>query len=107
MKTTTFDAVTRHASAVSRRDSFRSAGAAALAGALAATAAGASKGKGKKSKDRCKRQRGQCLAFVEEFCQPKAEPQSCEAGLAPCCEDFARCDAGQGIECIVQAIFAG
>jgi hypothetical protein len=107
VKTSTFDAMTRHAASVSRRGTFRLASAAALAGALATPAASGEGKAGKKSRHRCKKQRGKCLAYAAKFCEPKAEPQSCQAALSPCCAHFARCAAGQGIECFIEAILVG
>jgi hypothetical protein len=100
----TFDHLARHAAgAVSRRGSLRLLGGAGLAGAFAAPEiANAGKSR-KKARKQCKQQKAQCLAAFREFCEPKAEPQSCEEGFFPCCEHFARCNAGAGIECIIAA----
>ena len=104
MNTTTFDTLARQAGAVSRRGSLRTLGGAALAGVLAAPAvAGAGKG-GKNGQKRCMRQRGQCLAFAEAFCQPKADPSACKAQFSPCCAPFAQCKAGLGIECLFEKL---
>jgi hypothetical protein len=104
VNTKAFDILTRRAGAVSRRGSLRLLGGAALAGVLAAPAAVSARKGGKNGQKRCKRQRGQCLAFVDEFCQPKADPSACKAQFSPCCEPFARCKAGQGIECLVEKL---
>lgn len=105
MNTRTFDTMTRGAAAVSRRGSLRLLGGAALGSALATPALAAAGKTGKKGQKRCRRQRGQCLAFVEEFCQPKGDPGACEEQLSPCCEHLARCSAGEGIECLFSEVF--
>jgi hypothetical protein len=102
MDTGILDKMTRGAAAMSRRGSLRSLGGAALGSALAAPALARAGKAGKKGQKRCQRQRGQCLAFVEEFCQPKGDPNACEAIVNPCCENFAQCNAGKGIECLVE-----
>jgi hypothetical protein len=104
VNTTAFDILTRRAGAVSRRGSLSTLGGAALAGILATPAAVSAGKGGKNGQKRCKRQRGQCLAFVEEFCQPKADPNACETQFSPCCESFAECKAGLGIECLFEAL---
>ena len=104
MSIPSFTATTRQVAAVSRRTSLRLLGGAALTGAVAAPATAIAKNAGTKTQQRCKRQRGQCLAFAAEFCQPKGDPNACEAQFGPCCEPFARCNAGQGIECLFDAL---
>ena len=101
MKTSAFDTFARHAaSVVSRRGSLRLLGGAALAGALAAPElAGAGKGKSKKSPKQCKRQGGQCRAYVAETCAQLEDPQECLEVYTPCCEHFERCNAGAGLRC--------
>lgn len=103
----TFDTITRHAAGVvSRRGSLRLLGGAALAGALAApelTSAG--KGKVKKQANKqCKKQGGQCRAFVLETCAQVEDRQACEEAYAPCCKHFERCDAGAGLRCFSEPI---
>jgi hypothetical protein len=103
MNTTMFDTLARQTAAVSRRGSFRVLGGAALAAGLAGQEAARAGKAGKKARQRCKKQRGECLNTIKAFCALMAEPSSCEAGFSSCCEHFARCKAGQGIECLFSA----
>jgi hypothetical protein len=89
----------RRAASLSRRGSLRVLGAAALTGVVSAPADIAGKA-GDKSQKRCQRQRGQCLAYVAEYCEPKIGADICKELFNPCCEHFASCHAGQGIECL-------
>lgn len=100
MMTRFADALQRPAAAVSRRGSLRVLGGAALTSAFAAPTVAVAGKAGKKARKRCKRQRGQCLASIEKFCQPKADPNACESLFTPCCEHFAACSAAKGIECL-------
>lgn len=100
----TFDAKVLRMGALSRRGSLRALGAAALATGLAAPAATRAGKSGKNGRKRCQQQRGQCRAFLETFCEPKGDPETCEEGSFPCCEHFARCDAGAGIACLFEAV---
>lgn len=99
MDTGIFDALARRA-AMSRRGSLRALGGAAMTGVLAAPMAASAGKAGRKAPKRCQRQRGQCLAFVKEFCAPKELPEVCQGFLSPCCADFASCRAGEGIACL-------
>jgi hypothetical protein len=101
----TLDTTLRQVAAISRRGSFCALGGAVLTAGFAATAARAGNA-GKKGQKRCKRQRGQCRAFLETFCELKANPGTCEEGSFPCCEHFARCNAGAGITCLFEAVLA-
>lgn len=97
-----FDTVARDAAAaVSRRTSLLTIGGAALAAVMARPASA----KGGKSRNtslkRCKKQTGQCLAAVAEYCAPLELPQVCEAFLGPCCETLAQCDAGRTVACLL------
>jgi hypothetical protein len=57
---------------------------------------------GKTAKKRCQKQRGQCLAFLTDFCDGNV---NCEArSPVPCCEHFAQCDAAAATECILRAL---
>jgi hypothetical protein len=89
----------RRATLMSRREAPRLLGGAMLTGAIAVPTAAASKAD-KKSQRRCKRQRGQCLAYVEAYCAPKAGADICKALFNPCCDHFAGCRAGLGIDCL-------
>jgi hypothetical protein len=100
MNTRRFDSMARHATALSRRGSRRVLGGAALVGAITAPRIVSAGKAGKKAQKRCKRQRGQCLAYVEEYCEPKIGSDICKEVFNPCCEHFAGCNAGQGIECL-------
>ncbi len=104
MNIKTFDAKVRQAGALSRRGSFRAVGGAALIAGLAAPATTRADKTSKNGRKRCQRQRGQCRAVLETFCEPKADPETCAEGVFPCCEHFARCDAGAGIACLFDAI---
>jgi hypothetical protein len=105
MDVKTFDAALRRAGALSRRGSLRTLGGAALIAGLAAPAAARAGKPGKNGRKRCQRQRGQCLAWNTSFCE--AIPgglEACIAALRPCCEPFARCNAGEGIACLVEKL---
>jgi hypothetical protein len=102
----TFDAIARQVAAVSRRGTIRALGGAAMAAGLAAPTVIRAGEAGKNGRKRCKRQRGQCLAFFAEFCEPKDDPAGCLEEVRPCCEHFARCNAGAGIECLFETILA-
>jgi hypothetical protein len=110
--TKAFDALARRAGrAASRRAALIGLGGAALAagrggapGARAGTA-------GKKARKRCRRQRGQCVAFLEtEWCvngsvaeragAEGAPIDACVAFFRPCCDLLARCKAGQALSCL-------
>lgn len=104
MELTTIAAVARQAGMVTRRGSIRALGGATLAASLTAPTATHAGKAGKQRQRRCKRQRGQCLAFLEAFCEPKVDPPACVAAGFPCCEPFARCNAEAGIECLFEAV---
>ena len=62
----------------------------------------AAAGKSTNAKKRCKQQRGQCLAFLTDFCDGNV---NCEArSPLPCCEHFAECDVAAATECILRAL---
>ena len=113
MNAGTFDGLLRRAAeAIDRRRSLIVLGVGALG--LAATRApdaGASDA-ARKGKQRCRRQRGPCLAFVQRRCEVSearanapdvgAAPLNpeCIADFSPCCEFFAKCQAKLGLECL-------
>lgn len=99
MNTEAFDTMTRRA-AVSRRGSLRVLGGAALTGVLAAPTVASAGKTGKTSRGRCQKQRGPCLAAIEDRCASNIDPVACEAALTPCCAHFARCNAGVGLLCL-------
>ena len=99
MDARTLEIVMRRAASMSRRGLPRLLGGAGLTGAIAVPTAVASKA-GKKGQKRCKRQRGECLAYVETYCAPKAGAAICRDLFNPCCDYFAGCKAGLGIECL-------
>jgi hypothetical protein len=113
---TKFKAAKEGIAGVSRRGSIRLLGAVALSGALATPVAARPSGK-KKGNKRCKRQREQCRAFVRALCatpemagpagQPQAGLTTCEEQTFPCCDHFARCDAGQGLQCVIDTLLVG
>jgi hypothetical protein len=110
------EAATRNFAAMSRRGSIRLLAAAALSSALATPVAARPSGKQKTNK-RCKRQRELCRAFVHALCatpematpagQPRAGLTTCEEQTFPCCDHFARCDAGQGLQCVIDTLLIG
>jgi hypothetical protein len=106
MNSHAFDALTRHAGAVSRRGSLRALGGAALVSALAAparTAAGKArknKHKNKRAKNPCTQQKAQCGAAVTAHCATASNPALCERVTLPCCEHVTGCNVGTGIACI-------
>ena len=107
----TFDGVLRRAAkTIDRRGSLKILGS-GVAGAATALGwrAGAADA-GNNGKGRCRRQRGQCLDFVQRRCEREiqqraeagpveADPQ-CVADFNPCCESFAKCQAGAGLRCL-------
>jgi hypothetical protein len=117
MKSNLFGTATQGIAAMSRRGSIRLLGAAALTGALATPVAAAGPSSKKKGNKRCKRQREQCRAFVRALCatpamagpagQPQAGLTTCEEQTFPCCDHFARCDAGQGLQCVLDTLLIG
>ncbi|MCC7024500.1 MAG: hypothetical protein IT338_16865 [Thermomicrobiales bacterium] len=105
------DAARRARDRVDRKTSLK-----LLAGALAATAfarttpetaAGKTGAKGLK---RCRAQRGQCRAFVQnDLCASRetasrliALPGDCVEQKSLCCDAFATCDLGKGLRCLMQ-----
>jgi hypothetical protein len=104
MDTKTFVALTRQAVAVSRRGTLRALGAAVVGAGMTAPAATHAAKPGKQGRKRCRRQRAQCRAYLETFCEPKADPTACEDAGFACCEHFARCDAGAGIACLFDGL---
>jgi hypothetical protein len=97
MTETTFDAITVHAAALSRRTSLIGLGGAALA---ISSAARARKGKKNASKKKCKEQGGQCASSLVTFCADRLNPENCLKQLSPCCEHFKTCDAAAAIDCL-------
>lgn len=94
-----YEITCRAAAAVTRRHSFLLMGgvAAAVATPLTAEAGEA----GKKVRKRCKRQRGECRASVEEFCEGNS---TCLDHLLPCREPLAICNARESTECLIQPL---
>ena len=99
------DAIGPFASAASsarRRISIAALGAMTLLAAFQPSFAQAGK-TARKARKRCKRQFGQCLAFLEERCAAVSstprEAADCLAQFGPCCEPFARCDAVDVVRC--------
>ncbi len=93
--------VRRATNTISRRGSLLMAAGAVLA-AAATSQAGAAAGKtGSKAKQRCRRQREQCRAFFVDLCASLPDPQQCEALHLPCCDPFARCNAGPAVACLL------
>jgi hypothetical protein len=86
----------RAAASVTRRHSFLMMGGAASAAAVPVI--GEASEAGKKARKRCKRQRGECRASVEEFCGSSA---SCLADLLPCCDPLATCNARASTACLL------
>jgi hypothetical protein len=99
MDATTLEIVMRRAASMSRRGLPRLLGGAALTGAIVVPTAAASKAD-KKGQKRCKRQRGECIAYVETYCESMIGADICRDLFNPCCDHFAGCKAGLGIECL-------
>ena len=109
----TFDGLLRRAARViDRRRSLKMLGGGVLGiAALPAGLANASD-PSKKNKKLCRRQRGPCLDFVQRRCAadmrfraaaaagPAEVDPECVADLNPCCEYFARCQAGAALACL-------
>jgi hypothetical protein len=36
--------------------------------------------------------------------QPQAALTDCEEKISPCCEHFARCNAGHGLQCVIEKV---
>jgi hypothetical protein len=107
MNQCTRDLVTRQtAGVVRRRGALRWLGGIALAGGCVAPATGAA-GKERSDttrkggkKERCKREGNVCQTVITEYCAGDEEEQACREQFFPCCEHFARCRFGAGIECL-------
>jgi hypothetical protein len=88
----------RSTAAISRRASLLAVGITAIGAAHPAR--GAVEKSSKKSKKiktkKCKKQVGQCSAFLQEACQ--GEPV-CEGAIS-CCGLFATCNASDAVSCI-------
>jgi hypothetical protein len=101
MNRTEFDAFTKTAS---RRGSLLALGGAGLAALADSFGASAKPKPGKlarkKVKEKCKAQVGQCGIFVALNCATNADPAACKAGLLPCCDFLASCNAGRMFECL-------
>jgi hypothetical protein len=54
----------------------------------------------KKAKRKCRRQEGQCLAFVQQSCEMGEDSEACIAFFSPCCDSFASCQAEAGFACL-------
>jgi hypothetical protein len=95
------DVLTRGSTgAVSRRASLLTMGGATLSAAMAASMGAAAGRSGKRGKNRCKPQKGKCLAYFAGYCLQQGEPSLCEDKHFPCCEYFARCNAAAGFACL-------
>jgi hypothetical protein len=101
MNRTEFDAITKSAS---RRGSLLALGGAGLATLIGASGSTAKPKPGKRArkkvKDKCKAQVGQCDLFVGLTCAKNSDPAACKAGLLPCCDFLASCNAGRMMECL-------
>jgi hypothetical protein len=104
-----FEGFTRSvANPVSRRSALATLSGAALAAGLLAPATGAAKDN--KAKKKCKRQRRQCEAAVQTFCDALLTGESvtaqggltCAQVLLPCCAHFSTCNASAGTTCLLQ-----
>jgi hypothetical protein len=96
-----YDRFTRHAAAMPRRRSLLSLGGAVVSAAVGSPARAAGRKAGKQARKRCKKQQEECRGFFTERCQGN---ELCEQAFIPCCEDFARCDAGAAMECIYTVV---
>lgn len=102
-----FDAITRRAAGVSRRDSFLTMGGAGLAAMAIPTLTAADKSdkKARKrarktAKKKCKKQVGQCEGFIANLCAGERGEETCVARLSPCCEFLAQCQVTAMFDCI-------
>ena len=91
--------------AIDRRNSLTVGAAALLAGALHQVRSAHAGNGGNKSGKRCKRQREQCIAFLEERCvqavaRAGAERLDCVTQNVPCCEQLGKCHAGAALDCL-------
>jgi hypothetical protein len=95
---------------LSRRASLSGLGGGLAATLLSTVAVSAGNGKKKRSKrerKRCRRQEGQCRAYVAAFCaDADVDPEECEDRLGDCCPPFERCDAGDAYICLLRAFGA-
>jgi hypothetical protein len=103
MSETAFNPITQRATAsISRRNSLIAFGGTAfLASAFSPGSVHAGKA-GKKAKKRCKKQRAQCVASIERFCEGEPAEQ-CVEPRVPCCDFFAKCAVSAGLQCLVNA----
>jgi hypothetical protein len=98
--------VTRGAAqAIDSRNSLTVGAAALLAGALHQVRSAHAGNGGSKGGKRCKRQREQCVAFLEERCvqavaRAGAERIDCVTQNMPCCEELGKCHAGTALDCL-------
>lgn len=111
---TAFDALTRQAvRAPSRRAALLGLGGAALAAGLAGAPVARAGKAGKKARKKCRRQRGQCVDFLEtERCVIEMQAARVGAGadgivnedclefFRPCCDPLAQCKAGEALTCL-------
>ncbi len=111
----TFDEVLRRAAkTIDRRGSLKilGGGLAGSSATLGMRADVANAGKNGKGNQKCRRQRGQCLDFVQRRCEvselsnraagvgPAQGNPECVADFNPCCDYFGKCQAKQGLECL-------
>jgi hypothetical protein len=94
------------ASAFDRRVSVTALGGMILLAAARPLTAAAGKA-ARKAKKKCKKQVGQCRAFIAERCElisstPEDEAE-CVALNDPCCEVFARCHGVSAVQCFAEA----
>ncbi len=94
-----YEITRRAAAAVTRRHSFLllSGAAGAAAAPITAEAGDAAK----KVRRRCRRQKAQCQASVEEHCGASS---GCVDNLLPCCEALATCNASASTECFLSRL---
>ncbi|MGH2618918.1 MAG: hypothetical protein ACRDJC_27130 [Thermomicrobiales bacterium] len=107
MSDNAFAAIARRAaSAVDRRVALTVSGAMALLVATRPLTAEAGKA-ARKAKKKCKRQVGQCLAFLTERCDAISntpeEVEECLALSSPCCDLFATCRGVSAVDCFAAA----
>ena len=114
MSNSMFNGFTRRAaSAVSRRHSLQIGAAAVAACAWQPMRNAVAGNGGNNAGKKCRRQRGQCAEVVRERCQPVefkagaeaiAAPDDCVKRLLPCCEHFAKCQAGAALDCLMKPL---
>jgi hypothetical protein len=107
-----FDSLLGHTGrGIDRKASFRIMAGSVVA--IFASRAEASSAGGKKRAEetkRCRAQRSQCRAFVQnELCAPRqlesrliAAPDTCIEQKSLCCDAFATCNLGKGLRCLME-----